>query len=153
MAGGRDADTCPIGWENAAPADERDDMGKEVFEAFDGQQELFGYSQAVAVGDFIYVAGTLGIGEGLVNPDDMSEQMTLAYRNIAETLAHFGADMSHVVEQRVYVTDIDSAMGALEARKAAYRAGGLPASTMVEVSRLALPQAKVEISVMARKDA
>jgi hypothetical protein len=33
-------------------------MGKEEFEAFHGQQELFGYSQAVAVGDTVYVAGT-----------------------------------------------------------------------------------------------
>jgi 2-iminobutanoate/2-iminopropanoate deaminase len=128
-------------------------MAKEVFEAFEGQQDQFGYSQAVAVGDTIYVAGMLGIGEGLVIPDDVVEQVALAYRNIAETLAHFGADMSHVVDQKVYVTDIDAAMGALEVRKAAYPQGGLPASAMVEVSRLALPQAKVEISVIARRDA
>jgi hypothetical protein len=29
-------------------------MTKEVFEAFEGQQENFGYSQAVKVGDTIY---------------------------------------------------------------------------------------------------
>jgi len=46
--------------------------------------------------------------------------MELAYRNVADTLAHFGATMSDVVEQRVYVTDIDEASAALEVRKAAY---------------------------------
>src|SRR5262245_60716648 len=105
-------------------------MGKEVFEAFDGQQELFGYSQAVAVGDTVYVAGTSGIGEGLVLPADLTEEMTLAYRNIAETLAHFGLDMSAVVDQKVYVTDIEAAMAVVEARKVAFPRGGLPASTM-----------------------
>jgi len=111
-------------------------MSREVFEAFAGQQARFGYSQAVAV-DL---------------PDDLAEQMALAYRNIADTLAHFGADMSHVVEQKVFVTDIDAAMAAMPVRKAAYAGSQPPASTMVEVSRLGLPQAKVEISVIARKD-
>ena len=127
-------------------------MSREVFEAFAGQQARFGYSQAVAVGDSIYVAGTLGTGPGFDLPDDLAEQMALAYRNIADTLAHFGADMSHVVEQKVFVTDIDAAMAAMPVRKAAYAGSQPPASTMVEVSRLGLPRAKVEISVIARKD-
>src|SRR4051794_15715230 len=115
-------------------------MGREVFEAFEGQQEMFGYSQAVAVGDTVYVAGTLGLGPDLAIPADIADEFSLAYRNIAETLAHFGLDMSTVVDQKVYVTDIEAAMGAVEVRKAAFPNGNLPASTMVEISRLALPQ-------------
>lgn len=76
--------------------------------------------------------------------------MELAYRNVATTLAHFGATMSDVVEQRVYVTNIEEAAAALDVRKAAYGGKDLPASTMVEVSRLALPQLKFEVSVTAR---
>ena len=76
------------------------------------------------MGDTIYVAGTVGIGEGLHIPDSMAEQMELAYRNVAETLAHFNATMSDVVEQRVYVTDIDEASAALEVRKTAYGGQG-----------------------------
>ena len=63
-------------------------MSKEIFEAFEGQQEMLGFSQAVKVGDTIHVAGTVGVGEGLHIPDTMAEQMELAYRNVAETLAH-----------------------------------------------------------------
>ncbi len=111
---------------------------------------MFGFSQAVRVGDTVYVAGTLGIGEGLHIPDSMDEQITLAYRNIAETLNHFGASLTDVVDQRVFVTDIDAAIAANEVRKSAFGVANLPASTMVEVSRLALPQAKVEITVTAR---
>jgi enamine deaminase RidA (YjgF/YER057c/UK114 family) len=61
--------------------------------------------------------------------------------------------MSEVVEQRVYVTSIDEAAAALEVRKAAYGGKDLPASTMVEVSRLALPQLKFEVAVIARVQA
>jgi 2-iminobutanoate/2-iminopropanoate deaminase len=128
-------------------------MSKEIFEAFEGQQEMLGFSQAIKVGDTIHVAGTVGVGEGLHIPDTMAEQMELAYRNVAETLAHFGARMSDVVEQRVYVTDIDEASAALEVRKAAYGGKDLPTSTMVEVSRLALPQLKFEVAVVARLNA
>jgi 2-iminobutanoate/2-iminopropanoate deaminase len=128
-------------------------MSKEIFEAFEGQQDAFGYSQATKVGDTIYVAGTVGVGEGLYIPDTMAEQMELAYRTVAETLAHFGARMSDVVEQRVYVTDVDEALAAQEVRKAAYGGQDLPASTMVEVSRLVLPQLKFEVAVVARLNA
>ena len=125
-------------------------MAKEIFEAFEGQQDAFGYSQPTKVGDTIYVAGTVGIGEGMHIPESMAGQMELAYRNVADTLAHFGARMSDVVEQRVYVTNIDEASAALEVRKAAYGGKDLPASSMVEVSKLALPQLKFEVAVTAR---
>jgi 2-iminobutanoate/2-iminopropanoate deaminase len=128
-------------------------MAKEIFEAFEGQQDMFGFSQATKVGDTIYVAGTVGIGEGMHIPESMAGQMELAYRNVADTLAHFGARMSDVVEQRVYVTNIDEASAALEVRKAAYGGKDLPASSMVEVSKLALPQLKFEVAVTARLDA
>ena len=128
-------------------------MAKEIFEAFDGQQDTFGYSQATRVADTIYVAGTVGIGDGMHIPESLAEQMELAYRNVADTLAHFGAAMSDVVEQRVYVTNIDEASAALGVRKAAYGGKDLPASSMVEVSRLALPQLKFEVAVVARLDA
>ena len=128
-------------------------MAKEIFEGFEGQQDMFGYSQATKVGDTIYVAGTVGIGEGMHIPESMAGQMELAYRNVADTLAHFGARMSDVVEQRVYVTNIDEASAALEVRKAAYGGKDLPASSMVEVSKLALPQLKFEVAVTARLDA
>jgi enamine deaminase RidA (YjgF/YER057c/UK114 family) len=82
----------------------------------------------------------------------MADQLEVAYSNVLETLGHFGADMSNVVEQRVYVTNIDEASEALEVRKAAFAGTALPASTMVEVSRLVMPQLKCEIAAIARLD-
>jgi 2-iminobutanoate/2-iminopropanoate deaminase len=124
-------------------------MEREIYEAFEGQQEMFGYSQAVKVGDTIYVAGTLGIGEGLRIPDSMAEQITLAYKNINETLAHFGSSLEDVVDQKVFVTDLEAVAAATDVRKAAFGGKGLPVSTTVEVSKLMLG-AKVEITVTAR---
>ena len=83
-------------------------------------------------------------------PESIEDQIDLAYRNIAETLEHFGASLGDVVDQHVFVTDLDAATAATEARKAAFGGKDLPASTMVEVTKLALAEAKVEISVTAR---
>lgn len=128
-------------------------MPKEIFEAFEGQQELLGFSQAVRVAETVYVSGTVGIGEGMHIPEALGEQMALAYGNVAETLSHFGLTMTNVVAQTVYVTDIAAAAAAGDVRKAAFPAGQLPASTMVEVRALFMEQLKVEISVIARLDA
>ena len=48
---------------------------------------------------------------------------------------------------------IDEATAAQDVRKAAYGGKDLPASTMVEVSKLALPQLKFEVAVIARVSA
>lgn len=127
-------------------------VSKEIFEAFEGQQELLGFSQAVRVGDTVYISGTVGIGEAMHIPDELGEQMAVAYKNVAETLGHFDATMANVVAQTVYVTDMAAATAAADVRKAAFPKGQLPASTMVEVSALALDQLKVEITVIARLD-
>ena len=114
---------------------------------------MFGYSQATRMGHTIYVAGTAGIGEGMHVPEPMAEQMELAYRNVAGMLAHFGASMSDVVEQRVYATSIDQAPPRWRYARPPTGGKNLPASSMVEVSGLALPQLKFEVAVVTRQDA
>jgi enamine deaminase RidA (YjgF/YER057c/UK114 family) len=125
-------------------------MARENYEAVAGQSERSAYSSAVRVDDTIYVAGTLGIGEDGTIPDGVAEQMTLVYRTIDQVLQHFGSSLDDVVEQHVFVTDLEAAMQAMHVRKTAYARGNFPTSTMVEVSKLGLG-AKVEISVTAYK--
>ena len=114
----------------------------------------YAMSQALRVGDTIYVAGTVALDEtggGIVGEHDMEAQTRQAYANIARSLAPFGATLAHVVEDVLFLTDMSRSAEALEARVEAY-AGceHPPASTMVEVSRLAVPQLLVEIKATAR---
>jgi 2-iminobutanoate/2-iminopropanoate deaminase len=125
---------------------------REVYEAFEGQQEKFGYAQAQRVGETVYVAGTLGIDKDRRLPDSFEDEMTTAYRNIEETLRHFDARLTNVVEQTIYVTDIDDGIATRPLRKAMFGGKDLPASTMIEISKLAIPGARVEITVTARLD-
>lgn len=67
------------------------------------------------------------------------------------TLGRFGATLSNVVEETVYVLDVDAAFAvAGKVRKAAY-ATERPqcASNLIGVTRLAFPEQIVEISFKA----
>jgi enamine deaminase RidA (YjgF/YER057c/UK114 family) len=129
-------------------------------------EETYGYAQAVRVGDTIYVAGQLSHDDAgnLVGPAplgthgeildhaNMAVQMRRAYANAATILDRFGATLQHVVEEVLYVTDMDAAFAAAgPVRRQAY-GSEMPAvaSTIVTTSRLAFPAQLVEIRLTAR---
>jgi enamine deaminase RidA (YjgF/YER057c/UK114 family) len=77
----------------------------------------------------------------------MEEQMRVTYANAAKLLARFGATLDHVVEETLYVLDVDAAFAAAgKVRKKAY-ATARPqcASNLIGVSRLAFPEQLIEI--------
>jgi enamine deaminase RidA (YjgF/YER057c/UK114 family) len=90
-------------------------------------EEEYGYAQAVKVDDTIYVSGQLSHdAEGNMvgaAPPDMETQMRQTYANAKKILAKFGATLDDVVEEVLYVTDMDKAFaagaqGSLRVRKA-----------------------------------
>jgi 2-iminobutanoate/2-iminopropanoate deaminase len=105
-------------------------------------EKAVGYAAAVRDGDTLHIAGTLGSG------DTLQEQLQSAYRRIEKTLAHFGLTFADVVNERIYTTDFDALIAAEPARKAFY-SGHTPAATWVQVSRLYLKEAQVEIELVA----
>jgi enamine deaminase RidA (YjgF/YER057c/UK114 family) len=119
--------------------------GAAKFEVYHDSVEIekaVGYAAAVRDGDTLHVAGTLGAGKTL------EEQLQTAYRRIEKTLAHFGLTFADVVNERIYTTDFDALIAAEPARKAFY-AGHTPAATWVQVSRLYIKEAQVEIELVA----
>jgi len=91
--------------------------------------------------------------EGAVtDAGNMGDQMQQAYHNADVLLRRFGASLDDVVEEVVYTLDIDAAFQAAgPVRKAAYgRSDPQVASTLVGVTRLAIPGQLVEIKMIAR---
>jgi len=132
--------------------------GEKEAAYFGGEAERrYGYAQAVRVGDTVYASGQIARDEdgALVGAGDMAAQLRAVYANIARALAPFAADLSNVVEEVVYVTDVAAASKAAgEVRHEAY---GVPegepiavASTLVQVVALAHPDFMVEIRCTAR---
>jgi len=128
-------------------------------------EDIYGYCQAVQVKDVIHVSGQLAHDSDgtLVAPApldahgkpadfaNMEQQMRRTYENAVALLAQFGATLDDVVEETLYVLDVDAAFAvAGKVRKEAYgTARPQVASNLIGVSRLAFPAQLIEITLRA----
>jgi 2-iminobutanoate/2-iminopropanoate deaminase len=116
-------------------------------------EKEYGYAQAVKVGDTIYVSGQVSHDDkgNIVGLRDMETQMLQAYANIQKVLTQYGATMDNVVDELLFVTDMDAAFAAaVKCRQEVF--SGLPvvASTIVQIQRLAFPELMIEIKCVAK---
>jgi 2-iminobutanoate/2-iminopropanoate deaminase len=108
------------------------------------------FTDAVRAGGFLHVSGIVAVdGEGrLVGGDDVVAQTRRVFENMRAVLAAGGCGFEDVVKVTVYLTDIDDRPLINPVRQTAFGATR-PASTLVEVPRLAVEGAKVEIECVA----
>ena len=113
-------------------------------------EPVFGYCRAVRAGAVVAVSGSASVGEDgeLVGEGDMYEQARQCIRVIAAALEKAGCGLEDVVRTRTYVTDIDQWAEISRAHQEAF-ANVMPATSMVEVSRLIDPKMVVEIEADA----
>lgn len=113
-------------------------------------EPLIGFSRAVRAGDTVYVSGTVAWGPDgtIVGPGDVYAQAKQAIANVEAALRQADASSGDVVRTRVYLTDISRWEEAARAHREAF--GEVrPASSLLEVSRLASPDMLVEIEAVA----
>jgi enamine deaminase RidA (YjgF/YER057c/UK114 family) len=79
---------------------------------------------------------------------DAARQAEFIYGILERILAAAGASLDDVVKTTAYLTDIRDYPAVNEVRNRVF-AGREPASTIVEVSKLVHPDAKVEIEAVA----
>lgn len=108
------------------------------------------YTDAVVAGDLLFVSGLVGVdGHGaLVGGDDVAAQARQVFANMRAVLDEAGCRFEDVVKVTVYLTDVDDRPKINPVRQEVF-GDARPASTLVEVSRLAVPGAKVEIEAVA----
>jgi len=108
------------------------------------------FTDAVRAGGFLHVSGIVAVdGDGrLVGGDDVVAQMRQVLENMRAVLAAGDCGFGDVVKVTVYLTDIDDRPLINPLRQEAF-GETRPASTLVEVPRLAVDGAKVEIECVA----
>jgi reactive intermediate/imine deaminase len=113
-------------------------------------QPLSHYTDAVRVGDLLFVSGIVPVDdEGrVVGEGDVVEQARQVFRNMAEVLAAAGASFSDVAKVTLFLTDVDDRARINPVRQEVFGAAR-PASTLVEISRLAVPGALIEVECVA----
>ena len=109
------------------------------------------YTDAVRVGDLLFVSGVVPVdGEGrLVGEGDVEEQARQVFRLMGEVLTAAGSSFQDVAKVTVFLTDVADRAVINPVRQEVFGAA-LPASTLVEISRLAVPGARIEVECVAR---
>jgi enamine deaminase RidA (YjgF/YER057c/UK114 family) len=125
-------------------------MKRASFSSAAPWEEIVGYSRAVRTGPFIAVTGCASVGPDgeLVGEGDPYAQATRCIEVIREVLESAGAGLTDVVRTRMFVTNIDQWEDIGRAHTEAF-GEIMPATTMVEVSRLIDPRMLVEIEADA----
>lgn len=109
------------------------------------------YTDAVACGDLLFVSGCAATDQAgsIVGGADAAAQARQALTNLVSILKAAGSNIAEVLKMTVYLTDINDREKINPVRQEFF-GEARPASTLIEISRLAIPEAKVEIEFIAR---
>jgi 2-iminobutanoate/2-iminopropanoate deaminase len=116
-----------------------------------GQPEpISHYTDAVRAGGLLFVSGCVPVdSEGrLVGEDEVVAQARQVFANVGAVLDAGGSSFADVVKVTVYLTDVDDRPKINPVRQEFF-GDARPASTLVEVRRLAIPGAKIEVEAVA----
>lgn len=104
----------------------------------------------VAFGNLLFLSGCGPLDEhgAVVGGDDVRAQARQVLANLGLVLATAGASLADVLQLTVYLTRVDEYRRIADLRREAF-APRRPASTLVEVSALAVPGMRIEIAAVA----
>jgi len=108
------------------------------------------FTDAVRAGDLLFVSGVVAVDAdgNLVGGEDVVAQTRQVFENLRRILEAGGCGFEDVVKVTVFLTDVEDRPRINPVRQEHF-GDTRPASTLVEVSRLAVPGAKIEIEAVA----
>ncbi len=118
--------------------------------------KAFGFSQAVKLTgaeELLICSGQTAIGPDGSAPttSDMGAQVRIALDNVVTVLEAAGMSPANIVKSTLYTTDVDELIGVIGTESQRILGSRLPASTLIGVTRLAFPELKIEIEVVAAR--
>jgi 2-iminobutanoate/2-iminopropanoate deaminase len=138
-----------------APASAQAQVGTNVRHSNPpGLTQPAAYSQVVEIDGphrLVFVAGQTGVDASGKAAQGFRAQAVQAFTNIKTALASVGGSMDHVVRLTTYLTDIQQDADAYREVRASFlpNKSALPASTLLQVVRLADPSYLIEVDAIA----
>jgi 2-iminobutanoate/2-iminopropanoate deaminase len=125
-------------------------MRREEFHVEGMSVPISHYADAVRAGELLFVSGCVPVDAdgNLVGGDDVVAQARRVFENIGAVLVAAGAGPADVVKVTLFLTDVEDRPRINPVRQEFF-GDTRPASTLVEVSRLAIPGAKIEVEAVA----
>lgn len=126
-------------------------MQKETFETSGAPAPIGPYSQAVAVGNLVFLSGQIALEpeSGELVLTDIPAETRQVMDNITAVLEAAGLEMAHVVKATIFLKNMED-FAAVNEVYGSYFDEGFPARETVQVS--VLPKnVNVEISVIAAR--
>ncbi len=113
-------------------------------------EKVAGYSRAVAVGEWVFVAGTTGYDYSTMTlAADLESQTRQAFRNLSAALEEAGCALNDVVRVRYYLTRSED-FKTVAPIFGEFLGEARPAATAI-ICGLVEPEMKIEIEVTARR--
>jgi 2-iminobutanoate/2-iminopropanoate deaminase len=107
------------------------------------------YTDAVLAGELLFISGVVPVdASGALVKGDVVAQAEQVFALIGRVLEAAGGKPADVVKVTVYLLDIDD-RPLINPVRQAFFGSARPASTLVEVSRLAVPGARLEVEATA----
>ncbi|MBI1195184.1 MAG: RidA family protein [Gammaproteobacteria bacterium] len=123
-------------------------MNREIIATDDAPKAIGTYSQAVRVGDTVYLSGQIPLDPATMEmvSDDMEAQVTRVFENLKAVCRAAGGDLSNIVKLNIFMTDL-AHFALVNEVMARYFVQPYPARAAVQVS--ALPRgARIEMDAV-----
>jgi enamine deaminase RidA (YjgF/YER057c/UK114 family) len=125
-------------------------MARQLLTSGSKFEDLASFSRAVVDGDWIFISGTTGFNTATGEiSDDVVEQTEAIFRILEATLEEANSSLTDVLRVGVFIVDPDDLIPVCEVVGRKFD-GIRPANTTV-CTRLARPEMKVEIELIARR--
>lgn len=135
--------------EHSTKAIKKDPITREIITTEKAPVPVGPYSQAVKVGNMLYLSGQIGRDpvSGEMQADSLEMEVKQVMSNLQAVLEAGGANFDHVVQTTIYLNDLND-FSEMNKIYASYFSAAPPARATVEVSNLAR-NSRLEIAMIA----